>query len=135
MTKKVAKKLDVEAPVYFADINWTNLMKLIKKVTVTYYDLSKFPAVSRDLALLVDESVEFAQIEAAAYQAEKKLLKEVKLFDVYEGKNLEAGKKSYAVNFTLQSEEKTLNDKAIEAIMSKIEQNICKATGATVRGK
>jgi phenylalanyl-tRNA synthetase beta chain len=135
VTKKVAKKLDVEAPVYFADINWTNLMKLIKKVTVTYYDLSKFPAVSRDLALLVDEGVEFAQIEAAAYQAEKKLLKEVKLFDVYEGKNLEAGKKSYAVNFTLQSEEKTLNDKAIEAIMSKIEQSICKATGATVRGK
>ena len=135
VTKKMAKKLDVEAPVYFADINWTNLMKLIKKVTVTYYDLSKFPAVSRDLALLVDEGVEFAQIEAAAYQAEKKLLKEVKLFDVYEGKNLEAGKKSYAVNFTLQSEEKTLNDKAIEAIMSKIEQSICKATGATVRGK
>ena len=135
VTKKVAKKLDVEAPVFYADINWTNLMKLIKKVTVSYYDLSKFPAVSRDLALLVDEGVEFAQIEAAAYQAEKKLLKEVKLFDVYEGKNLEAGKKSYAVNFTLQSEEKTLNDKAIEAIMSKIEQNICKATGATVRGK
>ena len=135
VTKKMAKKLDIEAPVYFADINWTNLMKLIKKVTVTYYDLSKFPAVSRDLALLVDEGVEFAQIEAAAYQAEKKLLKEVKLFDVYEGKHLEAGKKSYAVNFTLQSEEKTLNDKAIEAIMTKIEQNICKATGATVRGK
>ena len=135
VTKKVAKKLDVEAPVYYADINWTNLMKLVKKVTVTYYDLSKFPAVSRDLALLVDESVEFAQIEAAAYQSEKKLLKEVKLFDVYEGKNLEAGKKSYAGNFTLQSEEKTLNDKAIEAIMTKIEQNICKATGATVRGK
>ena len=135
VTKKMAKKLDVEAPVYFADINWTNLMKLIKKVTVTYYDLSKFPAVSRDLALLVDEGVQFAQIEAAAYQAEKKLLKEVKLFDVYEGKNLEAGKKSYAVNFTLQSEEKTLNDKAIEAIMGKIEQSICKATGATVRGK
>ena len=135
VTKKMAKKLDIEAPVYFADINWTNLMKLIKKVTVTYYDLSKFPAVSRDLALLVDEGVEFAQIEAAAYQAEKKLLKEVKLFDVYEGKHLEAGKKSYAVNFTLQSEEKTLNDKAIEAIMSKIEQSICKATGAVVRGK
>ena len=96
VTKKMAKKLDVEAPVFYADINWTNLMKLIKKVTVTYYDLSKFPAVSRDLALLVDEGVEFAQIEAAAYQAEKKLLKEVKLFDVYEGKNLEAGKKSYA---------------------------------------
>lgn len=135
ITKAVAKKFDIEVPVFYADINWTNLMKLVKKVTVTYYDLSKFPAVSRDLALLVDESVQFAQIEAAAYQAEKKLLKEVKLFDVYEGKHLEAGKKSYAVNFTLQSEEKTLNDKAIEAIMNKIEQNICKATGAVVRGK
>lgn len=135
VTKKMAKKLDIEAPVFYADINWTNLMKLVKKVAVTYYELSKFPAVSRDLALLVDEGVEFAQIEAAAYQAEKKLLKEVKLFDVYEGKNLEAGKKSYAVNFTLQSEEKTLNDKAIEAIMGKIDQNICKATGAAVRGK
>lgn len=135
VTKKVAKMFDIEAPVFYADINWTNLMKLVKKVTVSYYELSKFPAVSRDLALLVDEGVEFVQIEAAAYQAEKKLLKEVKLFDVYEGKNLDAGKKSYAVNFTLQSEEKTLNDKAIEAIMNKIEQNICKSTGATVRGK
>ena len=135
VTKKVAKMFDIEAPVFYADINWTNLMKLVKKVTVSYYELSKFPAVSRDLALLVDEGVEFVQIEATAYQAEKKLLKEVKLFDVYEGKNLKAGKKSYAVNFTLQSEEKTLNDKAIEAIMNKIEQNICKSTGATVRGK
>ncbi|MBQ0022548.1 MAG: phenylalanine--tRNA ligase subunit beta [Prevotellaceae bacterium] len=135
VSKKQAHKLDVEAPVFYADINWTNLMKLIKKSTVKYYDLSKFPAVSRDLALLLDKEVQFAQVEAAAYQAEKKLLKEVKLFDVYEGKNLEEGKKSYAVNFTLQSEEKTLNDKAIEAVMQKIEQNICKATGATVRGK
>ena len=135
VTKAIAKKFDIEVPVFYADINWTNLMKLVKKVSVSYYDLSKFPAVSRDLALLVDEGVQFAQIEAAAYQAEKKLLKEVKLFDVYEGKNLEAGKKSYAVNFTLQSEEKTLNDKAIEAIMNKIEQSICRATGAVVRGK
>ncbi len=135
VAKKQAHKLGVDAPVYYADINWTNLMKLVKKVSVSYYEVSKFPAVSRDLALLVGSEVEFAQIEAAAYQAEKKLLKEVRLFDVYEGKSLEAGKKSYAVNFTLQSEEKTLNDKAIEAVMQKIEQNICKATGATVRGK
>lgn len=135
VTKKVAKAFDIEAPVFYADINWTNLMKLVKKVSVSYYDLSKYPAVSRDLALLVDEEIEFARIEAAAYQAEKKLLKEVRLFDVYEGKNLEKGKKSYAVNFTLQSDEKTLNDKAIEAIMNKIEQNICKSTAAVVRGK
>lgn len=135
VTKKVAKMFDIEEPVFYADINWTNLMALVKKVTVSYYDLSKFPAVSRDLALLVDEHVEFAQIEAAAYQSEKKLLKEVRLFDVYEGKNLEPGKKSYAVNFILQSEDKTLNDKAIEAVMNKIEQNVCKSTGAVVRGK
>lgn len=135
VSKKQTKKLDIDAPVYYADINWTNLMKLVKKVSVSYYDIPKFPAVSRDLALLLDTGVEFSQIEAAAYSAEKKLLKEVRLFDVYEGKNLEAGKKSYAVNFTLQSEEKTLNDKAIEAVMQKIEQAIVKATGATVRGK
>lgn len=135
VSKKQTHKLDIDAPVFYADINWTNLMKLVKKVTVSYYDIPKFPAVSRDLALLVDKQTEFAQIEAAAYGAEKKLLKEVRLFDVYEGKNLEPGKKSYAVNFTLQSEEKTLNDKAIEAVMNKIEQNIVKATGATVRGK
>ncbi|MBP5479421.1 MAG: phenylalanine--tRNA ligase subunit beta [Bacteroidaceae bacterium] len=135
VSKKQTKKADVDAPVYYADINWTNLMKLIKKSSVSYYDVPKFPAVSRDLALLLDTNVEFAAVEAAAYSAEKKLLKEVKLFDVYEGKNLEAGKKSYAVNFVLQSEDKTLNDKAIEAVMQKIEQSIVKATGATVRGK
>lgn len=135
VTKRVAKMFDVDVPVFYADINWTNLMTLVKKVNVSYYDLSKYPSVSRDLALLVDEHVQFAQIEAAAYQSEKKLLKEVRLFDVYEGKNVENGKKSYAVNFILQSEDKTLNDKAIEAIMSKIERNVCQSTGAVVRGK
>jgi phenylalanyl-tRNA synthetase beta chain len=135
ISKKQLSKLDIDAPVYYADINWTNLMKLIKGKSVSYQEIPKFPAVSRDLALLLDKNVEFASIEAAAYSAERKLLKDVRLFDVYEGKNLEEGKKSYAVNFTLQSEEKTLNDKAIEAVMNKIEQAIVKATGATVRGK
>lgn len=135
VNKKQTKKAGVDAPVYFADFNWNNLMRLIKGKNVTFREIPKFPAVSRDLALLIDKNVEFAQIEAAAYGAERKLLREVKLFDVYEGKNLESGKKSYAVNFTLQSEEKTLNDKAIEAVMAKIEQAIVKATGAVVRGK
>ena len=85
--------------------------------------------------MLVDQSISFAQIEKVAYDAERKLLKQVNLFDVYEGKNLPDGKKSYAVNFILQSEDKTLNDKAIEAVMLKIEQSICKQTGAVVRGK
>jgi phenylalanyl-tRNA synthetase beta chain len=135
VSKKQTSKLDIDAPVYYADINWTNLMKLVKKSAVSYYDIPKYPAVSRDLALLLDSQTEFAQIEQAAYQAERKLLKEVKLFDVYEGKNLPEGKKSYAVNFILQSDDKTLNDKAIEAVMQKIEQAVVKATGATVRGK
>ena len=135
VSKKQTAKLDIEAPVYYADINWKNLMKLLKNKSVSYYELSKFPAVSRDLALLLDKSVEFADIERIAYQSEKKLLKEVSLFDVYEGKNLEEGKKSYAVNFVLQDDIKTLNDKAIEAIMTKIEQNICKQLNAKVRGK
>lgn len=135
VAKRQTSKFGIDAPVFYADINWTNLMKLVKKSSVSFYDIPKYPAVSRDLALLIDSEVEFAQIEKVAYETERKLLKEVSLFDVYEGKNLPEGKKSYAVNFILQSEEKTLNDKAIEAVMSKIEQNICKQTGATVRGK
>lgn len=135
VSKKQTKKFDIDAPVYYADINWTNLIKVIRKSEVSFTEISKYPAVSRDLALLIDKNVEFAQIEQIAYQSEKKLLKEVKLFDVYEGKNLEPGKKSYAVNFVLQDETKTLNDKQIEAIMTKIETNICQKLNAKVRGK
>ena len=108
-------------------------MKAIRNQHVTYHEISKYPAVSRDLALLLDESVEFAQIEKIAYQTEKKLLKAVSLFDVYEGKNLPAGKKSYAVNFILQDESKTLTDKAIEAIMNKLTQNLTKQLQAELR--
>jgi phenylalanyl-tRNA synthetase beta chain len=89
--------------------------------------------VSRDLALLIDKQVEFAQIEQIARQSERKLLKKVELFDVYEGKNLPEGKKSYAVNFILQDEQKTLNDKAIDAVMQKIIQSLKKQIGAELR--
>ncbi len=133
----VAKRLqvgfDIPTEVYFADIAWGQVMKLIRKEKVSFTELPKFPAVSRDLALLVDKSVEFAQIEAVAYHSERKLLKEVRLFDVYEGKNLPAGKKSYAVNFILQDETKTLNDRAIDAIMQKLITNIKKEIGAELR--
>lgn len=133
----VAKRLqvgfDIPTEVYFADIAWGQVMKLIRKEKVSFTELPKFPAVSRDLALLVDKSVEFAQIEAVAYQSERKLLKGVRLFDVYEGKNLPAGKKSYAVNFILQDETKTLNDRAIDAIMQKLITNIKKEIGAELR--
>ena len=95
--------------------------------------MSKYPAVSRDLALLLDESIAFSQIEAIARQTEKKLLKSVELFDVYEGKNLPAGKKSYAVNFILQDETKTLNDKQIDAIMQKLIQNLKKQLNCELR--
>ncbi len=130
---RILKKFDIEQPVYFADINWKLLMKLVKGQSVTYTEISKYPAVSRDLALLVDEQVEFGQIEELAYKSEKKLLKAVTLFDVYEGKNLPQGKKSYAVNFILQDAEKTLNDKAIDAIMNKIINNIKSQLGAELR--
>ena len=127
------KKFDIDQPVYFADLNWKQLMKLVKGQSVTYTEISKYPAVSRDLALLVDEATEFARIEEVAYKSEKKLLKAVTLFDVYEGKNLPQGKKSYAVNFILQDAEKTLNDKAIDAIMNKIINNIKSQLGAELR--
>ena len=135
VSKKQTSKLDITQPVFFADINWTNLMKLIKKNSVSFREIPKYPSVSRDLALLVDTNIQFADIERIAYSSERKLLKDVNLFDVYEGKNLEEGKKSYAVNFVLQDDEKTLNDKQIESIMNKIEQNICKQLNAKVRGK
>ena len=133
VSHSILKKFDIAQPVYFADINWKLLMKLVKGQSVTYTEISKYPAVSRDLALLVDEQVEFGQIEELAYKSEKKLLKAVTLFDVYEGKNLPEGKKSYAVNFILQDAEKTLNDKAIDAIMNKIINNIKSQLGAELR--
>ena len=108
-------------------------MKAIRKNKVEFAEISKYPSVSRDLALLIDKNVEFAKIEQIARQSEKKLLKSVELFDVYEGKNLPAGKKSYAVNFILQDNEKTLNDKAIEAIMNKIITNLKRQLGAELR--
>lgn len=133
LSKKVLKNADINTPVYYAELNWTALMKLVSKNRVLYSEISKYPAVSRDLALLVDNGVEFAQIEQIARQTEKKLLKSVELFDVYEGKNLPAGKKSYAVNFILQDETKTLNDKMIDAIMQKLIANLTKQLGAELR--
>ena len=130
---KLLKLVDVAGEVYFAEINWTTLMKLTRKNKVEYTELSKYPAVSRDLALLIDKQTEFSQIEKTAFQTEKKLLKRVELFDVYEGKNLPEGKKSYAVNFILQDEQKTLNDKQIDGIMQKLIKNLTEKLGAELR--
>jgi len=133
IAKKLQKQFGLDAPVFYAELNWTALMKVIKKNEVLYTEVPKFPAVSRDLALLVDNSVEFAQIEQIARQTEKKLLKKVELFDVYEGDKLPAGKKSYAVNFILQDEEKTMGDKQIEAIMQKLIAQLTSKLGAQLR--
>ena len=133
VSHKLLKKADIDQEVFYADVNWNNVMRAIKKNEVLYHDISKFPSVSRDLALLIDKSVQFEQIEQIARHTEKKLLKSVELFDVYEGKNLPEGKKSYAVNFILQDETKTLNDKQIEAIMNKLIGNLKQKLGAELR--
>ena len=133
LTKKLQKQFGIDNTVYYAEMNWTQLMKATKKNEVLFTEVPKFPAVSRDLALLVDNAVEFAQIEQVARQTEKKLLKKVELFDVYEGDKLPAGKKSYAVNFILQDDEKTMGDKQIEAIMQKLIANIKKQLNAELR--
>lgn len=133
VSKKILKAMDIDVEVYFAELSWTALMKETKKNKVTYTEISKFPAVKRDLALLLDESVAFADIEKIAGESERKLLKSVTLFDVYEGKNLPAGKKSYAVSFYLQDDNKTLNDKQIDAIMKKIQTNLEQKLGAQLR--
>ncbi len=133
LSKEILKAADIDAPVYYAELSWTALMKAVRKYKVHYTEICKYPEVSRDLALLIDNNVEFAAIEEIAYQTEKKLLKHVELFDVYEGKNLPAGKKSYAVNFILQDETKTLNDKQIDAIMAKLIANLKNKLGAELR--
>lgn len=131
--KKICKALDIDTEVYYAELSWTQLMKEIKKSKVSFSELSKFPAVKRDLALLLDKGVQFAEIAKIARESERKLLKHVELFDVYEGKNLPTGKKSYAVSFYLQDETKTLNDKQIEAIMKKIQSGLEQKLGAQLR--
>ena len=116
----ILKMFDLQMPVYYADIFWDELLKATRKAKVLYTELSKFPSVRRDLALLIDKSVKFCDIEKFAHQVESKLLKDVFLFDVYEGKNLEPGKKSYAIGFILQDESQTLNEVQIEKVMEKL---------------
>ncbi|MDR1810166.1 MAG: phenylalanine--tRNA ligase subunit beta [Prevotella sp.] len=133
VNKKLLKAQDIAAEVYFAELNWNALIKETKKHSITFKDIPKYPAVKRDLALLVDKQVLFERIEKTALKAEKKLLKEISLFDVYEGKNLPDGKKSYAVNFVLQDTESTLDDRRIDAIMKNIQSALEKELGAQLR--
>lgn len=133
VNKKLCKDMDIDTEVYYAELSWTLLMKEIRNHKISFTDISKFPAVKRDLALLLNNNVTFAEIEKIAYDTDRKLLKDVTLFDVYEGKNLPAGKKSYAVSFFLQDENKTLNEKQIDTIMSKIQSNLEQKLEAKLR--
>ena len=127
------KGFDIEQEVMYAELNWDALFKLAAKVKTTYQAIPKSQPVKRDLALLLDSAVTFRQVEDVIRQSERKLLRDVRLFDVYEGKNLEPGKKSYAVSMTLQDPEKTLQDKQIDAVMGKIIMNLEKQLNAKLR--
>jgi len=133
VNRKVQKAFDIDTEVFYAELSWNALMKEIRKTKITYTEISRFPAVKRDLALLVDKQVAFNDIVKIARESEKKLLREVWLFDVYEGKNLPAGKKSYGVSFSLQDNEKTLNDKQIDAIMKRLQTNMEEKLNAQLR--
>ena len=130
---QVRKMTDVDAEVYYADLLWNNILSELNISAVKYTELPKFPVVRRDLAFLLDKNTTFAEIEKIAFETERKLLKKVSLFDVYEGKNLETGKKSYAVSFMLQDETKTMTDNVIDSIMRKIQQNIENKLNAKLR--
>ncbi|MDR3127009.1 MAG: phenylalanine--tRNA ligase subunit beta [Tannerellaceae bacterium] len=133
VSAKLCRMAGVEPEVYYAELKWASLMRETGKQKLTIYDVPRYPAVKRDLALLLDEPVAFADIEKIAYESERKLLKEVRLFDVYEGKNLPEGKKSYAVSFYLQDETRTLDDRQIEAVMGKIRHRLEEKLGAQLR--
>ncbi|WP_426430038.1 phenylalanine--tRNA ligase subunit beta [Winogradskyella sp. HB-48] len=131
--KSVLKHFGIAHPVLFADFNWDNVLDMAKHNSIKFTAIPKYPEVRRDFALLLDNKVTFEDIYSLAKQTEKQLLKDINLFDVYEGKNLPAGKKSYAVSFTLQDENKTLTDKQIDKIMSKLQSNFESQLGAELR--
>ena len=133
VSHRLCKAADIDQEVYFAEFDWMPLLKLSMKKKMEFTDLPKTMPVKRDLALLVDAAVAFADIERIVRSTEKRLLKSVSLFDVYEGKNIEAGKKSYAISLVLQDDEKTLTDKQIDAVMSKIITNLQRQLDAKLR--
>ncbi|MEM9363678.1 MAG: phenylalanine--tRNA ligase subunit beta [Bacteroidota bacterium] len=133
VSKSSMKKMDIKAEVLYADFDWATILDFLKEEEITYQEIPKFPEVTRDFALLLDENVSFQSVYDIAWQTEKKLLKNVNLFDVYTGKNLPEGKKSYAISYTLQDESKTLTDKQIDKIMKKLQANYESKLGATLR--
>ncbi|MCQ2959087.1 MAG: phenylalanine--tRNA ligase subunit beta [Bacteroidales bacterium] len=132
VSKAILKKFDIEKPVYFAEIYWDVVLANYRQKTL-FKELPQFPSVRRDLALLIGKNIQFEQIQRIAYQTEKKLLKQVNVFDVYEGKGVPEGKKSYAISFMLQDEQKTLNDVQIDNVMNRLIANYKKELGAELR--
>ncbi len=133
LAKRILAKADIKQQVVYAELDWDALVNLSIKRNVTFTPLPKAQSVKRDLALLIDKAVSMEQIEQVVRESERKLLKDVTLFDVYEGKNLPEGKKSYAIALTLRDDEKTLQDKQIEAVMNKVITNLTKRLGAELR--
>ncbi len=133
VSKKLLKAFDIKQRVFVADFNWDAIVNLIPRHDLTYKPISKFPAVRRDLALVVDKQVTFEMLKETAVKAERKLLKEVGIFDIYEGDKIPEGKKSYALSFILQDENKTLTDKVIDKAMARIRQALEKTAGAQLR--
>lgn len=133
INKKLLKEFDIKNPVFYADLNWSNLFSLLVPDSVSYTEIPKYPEVKRDLAMVLDTKVSFSEIRELAFQTEKKLLKKVFIFDVYQGENIEKGKKSYAVSFILQDKEKTLTDFQIDKIMEGLAQSFEKKLGAVIR--
>ncbi|MGB3606003.1 MAG: phenylalanine--tRNA ligase subunit beta, partial [Psychroserpens sp.] len=130
---KILKHFGISQEVLYADFNWDNVLQMAQHNDIKFSDIPKYPEVRRDFALLLDDHVSFEDIEKIANQTEKQLLKDVDLFDVYQGKNLPKGKKSYAVSFTIQDDHKTLTDKQIDKIMAKLQSNFERQLGAELR--
>ncbi|MDQ5929170.1 MAG: phenylalanyl-tRNA synthetase beta chain [Bacteroidota bacterium] len=130
--KSILKHFGIKQDVFYADFNWDAILKNVS-LNIKYTEIPKYPEVRRDLALLIDQAVTYNEIEAIAKQTEKNLLKEVNLFDVYQGDKLPEGKKSYALSFIIQDNTKTLTDTQIDKIMSKLQENFIKQLGATLR--
>lgn len=133
ITKNICKSFEVKQDVYFAELDWEAIVKAVRKHKVEFVELPKYPEVRRDLSLLLDQSIQFEDLKTEALKSERKLLKEVSLFDVYEGKNLDAGKKSYALSYILRDESKTLKDKQIDKIMNNIIRTYEQKFGASIR--
>tara|TARA_R110002050_G_scaffold41527_8_gene100603 strand:+ start:828 stop:1970 length:1143 start_codon:yes stop_codon:yes gene_type:complete len=131
--KSILKHFDISQEIIFADFNWDTVLDIVKRNKILFKAIPKYPEVRRDFALLLDDNISFKDIYSIANKTEKQLLKNVSLFDVYQGKNLPQGKKSYAVSFTLQDEHKTLTDKQIDKIMNTLQSNFEKELGAELR--